>query len=76
MPRTETILRVFVASPSDLDEEKEALVSVIEEMNTVWSKKLATRLDYIDWKTNTYPDFGADAQAVINEQIADDMIFL
>lgn len=72
MPRTETILRVFVASPSDLAEERETLESVIRELNNTWSNTLGIRLELVSWETHTYPAFGDDAQAVINDQIADD----
>lgn len=72
MPRTETILRVFVASPRDLAEERETLESVIHELNVTWSRTVGIRLDLIKWETHTYPSVGIDAQAVINEHIADD----
>jgi hypothetical protein len=72
MPRRETILRVFVASPSDLAEERETLESVIRELNNTWSKTLEIRLELVGWETHTYPAFGDDAQSVINDQIAGD----
>src|SRR5687768_17874850 len=37
-----------------------------------WSKTLEIRLELVSWETHTYPAFGDDAQAVINDQIADD----
>ena len=39
MPRQETILSVFVASPSDVDEERDRLEDAIRELNTVWARK-------------------------------------
>jgi len=72
MPRTETILRVFVASPDDLAEERKTLESVIQELNITWSKNSGIRFELVGWETHTYPSVGLDAQAVINEQIGDD----
>ncbi len=72
MARQETILSVFVASPSDLDEERIRLEEVIRELNTAWARHLGIRLELLQWETDAYPSFGEDPQAVINEQIPDD----
>lgn len=72
MPRNETIIGVFVASPSDVSEERKALESVAHELNKTWSKNLNLRLDLIKWETDTHPGFGAYSQDVINEQINDE----
>lgn len=72
MARQETILSVFVASPSDVDEERNRLEQVIRELNTAWARDLGIRLELIRWETDAYPSFGKDPQAVINEQIPDD----
>jgi len=72
MARQETILTVFVASPSDVDEERNCLEEVIRELNTAWARELSIRLDLVRWETHAYPSFGEDPQAVINQQIPDD----
>lgn len=72
MARYETILSIFVASPSDVDEERNRLEEVIRELNTTWSRDLGVRLELVRWETHAYPSFGEDAQAVINDQIPDD----
>jgi hypothetical protein len=72
MARQETILSVFVASPSDVDEERNRLEEVIRELNVTWARELGVRLELIRWETHAYPSFGEDAQAVINDQIPDD----
>lgn len=71
MPRSETIINVFVASPSDVAEERSSLETVIHELNKTWSNKLGLRLDLIKWETDVYPSFGDSAQDVINNQIND-----
>lgn len=72
MARQETILSVFVASPSDLEEERNKLEEVIREHNITWARDLGVRLDLVRWETHAYPSFGVDPQAVINEQIPND----
>lgn len=72
MARQETILSVFVASPSDVEEERDKLEEVIREHNITWARDLGVRLDLVRWETHAYPSFGADPQAVINEQIPND----
>ncbi|MDK8465258.1 hypothetical protein [Marinobacter sp. SS13-12] len=72
MPRNETVINVFVASPSDVSEERKALESVVHELNKTWSKNLNLRLDLIKWETDVHPGIGAYSQDVINEQINDE----
>ncbi len=72
MARQEIILSVFVASPSDVDEERTRLEEVIRELNITWSRDLGVRLELVRWETHAFPSFGEDAQAVINAQISDD----
>jgi hypothetical protein len=72
MARSETVISVFVASPSDVLEERKALESIAQELNKTWSKNLNLRIDLIKWETDIYPGFGRYSQDVINEQINDD----
>ena len=72
MPRQETILSVFVASPNDVDEERNRLEDIIREFNKLWSRQLRIRLELIRWETDSYPSFGEDPQSVINAQIPED----
>lgn len=72
MPRSETIIGTFVASPSDVEEERAALESVVAELNKTWSKNLNLRLDLMKWETDVHPGFGQYSQDVINTQINDE----
>jgi hypothetical protein len=72
MPRQITELQVFVASPSDVDEERHILETVIEELNTTWSDTLGVRLKLLSWRTHAVPGVGRDAQDVINRSIPED----
>ncbi|SIO35415.1 protein of unknown function [Singulisphaera sp. GP187] len=73
MPRQESILSVFVASPSDVSLERTRLEEVIGDLNHTWSRSLGVRLDLVRWETHAYPGFGEDAQDVINQQLPDDI---
>jgi len=72
MPKTQTILSVFVASPDDVAEERDCIEDTVKELNNVWSKKLQISLELIKWESHTHPGISEDSQAVISEQIEDD----
>lgn len=72
VPRSETVLQVFVASPGDVTEEREVFESVVDELNRTWSKSLGVRLELLRWETTTRPGIGREPQAVINSQIGDE----
>jgi hypothetical protein len=72
-------IKVFLASPGDVTEERAQLPKIIQDINLIISaiapeKKVL--LDLIKWETNTYPSMGNGAQAVINEQIPEYNIFI
>lgn len=75
MPRKEVVLSVFIASPQDVEEERNRIEDVIREFNQTWTREFGLRLEPVKWETHTHPDFGADAQAVINKQISQDYDF-
>lgn len=72
MSRAETIVTVFVASPSDVTEERAVLEDVIRNHNDTWARTLGVRFELIKWETHTHPGVGIDAQAVINAQLPTD----
>jgi hypothetical protein len=72
MPRRETILSVFVASPSDVAEERAALEDVVRELNSTWGRPLGCRLDLVRWETHAIPGLGIDAQEVIDRSVPQD----
>lgn len=72
MPRNETIITIFLASPSDVQEERKSLEYIVSELNKTWSKTLNTRFELLKWETDVYPNFGAYSQDVINKQINDE----
>ena len=72
MPRTESVVTVFISSPSDVSAEREILDSVVNELNRTWSRTLGIRLEPIMWETHSRPAFGNDPQDVLNDQFPDD----
>jgi hypothetical protein len=71
MSRNETVLQVFVASPSDVEAERRALDQVVAELNAIWVRSIGLRLELLKWENLAYPGFGEDPQAVINEALPD-----
>lgn len=73
MADTVNILKVFVSSPSDIEEERKIIADVIQELTNIWREQSGVILEYAGWKTHTTPGISAEGpQAVIDEQILDD----
>ena len=71
MPKTQTVLTIFVSSPGDVAEEREVFEDVVQELNGTWADTLGVRMDVVRWETRTAPGFRKDPQDVINSQISD-----
>src|SRR6266516_1373141 len=71
MSSTETVFRAFVASATDVSEERAILEDVIREFNITWSENFRVRIELLKWETHTYPSAGEYAQGVINRQIGE-----
>lgn len=72
MAKQITHISIFLASPSDLGEERIAVKNVVDELNSITRQTLNVHLDLLTWENSTYPSVGIDAQDVINSQIGDD----
>ena len=72
MARSTVVIQVFVASPSDLGPEREALELLVAELNRTWSKTLGVMLELVRWEKDVRPTVGSDPQDLINSQIAND----
>lgn len=59
LPGSPTVLRVVVASPSDVQQERDCLPRVIDELNHGLAGQLALRLELWRWETDTSPGFHA-----------------
>jgi hypothetical protein len=72
MAKQITHISVFLASPSDLNEERAVVKNVIDELNSIVRQTLNVHLDLLTWENNAYPSVGIDAQDVINKQLGDE----
>src|SRR5690242_6911529 len=73
MSRTDRsrMIKVFVASPSDVTAEREGLARLVRDINDVLAflvPEKQLKLELVRYETHTYPDVGAP-QDVINRQI-------
>lgn len=66
------VLKIFIASPSNLTEERECIEKVVARINSTIGRRINIFLQILSWECSVYPDIGDDAQDVINRQINDD----
>lgn len=71
MAREITLLRVFVASPEDVKEERIAVDNAVRELNYFLDRD-NIQLKVVKWETDVTPGVGEDQQDVINQDIGDD----
>jgi hypothetical protein len=67
-----TVLRVLIASPSDVAEEREVLTNVVLDWDAAHSKAERIVLMPVKWETHAHPASGDYPQGIINKQIVDD----
>lgn len=72
MPKQTHLFKIFVASPSDVAEERVVLETVVTQLNQIWSSTLGMIFELLKWETSVHPSFSSDPQEAINEQIAPD----
>ena len=64
-----TIYNVFIASPSDVSEERDIAREVIYEWNELNSDEHKTLLQPIRWETHSFAEMGDRPQAIVTRQI-------
>jgi hypothetical protein len=69
-------VRIFVASPGDVSEEREIVSMVVDELRRIVGKLRHVELEAVRWETHAWPDIGDGAQDVINRQIGQYDIFV
>jgi hypothetical protein len=55
MPRQPKLLRVFVASPSDVGVERTRLEAIVDEINKTIGSGSGTQLELVKWETHVTP---------------------
>ena len=75
--QTQTVrkVRLFVASPGDVQRERDSIVRVVTELNNTIGYNLELIVELVRWETHVRPQLGKP-QAVINAQIGDYDIFV
>lgn len=63
------VIKVFLASPMDLVEERETFRRVLERISERFGRRLGARFDVVCWERDVRPDCADDAQDVVNRQI-------
>lgn len=74
MPSTRKIIRAFLASPGDLQEERKAIRDVVDEFNMSWANELGYQVELIGWE-ETVSGFGRP-QHLINQDLDQCELFL
>ena len=67
MSSTRKILRAFLASPGDLQEERKAVHDAVVEFNEAWADELGYQIELVVWK-DTAASFGRP-QYLINQDV-------
>jgi len=71
MPHPTQLVRIFLASPGDVSDERSAARRIIAETNRTIASSQGITLQLVGWDTDTVPQLGADPQSIVNSQIAD-----
>ncbi|GFO80538.1 MAG: hypothetical protein A49_01650 [Methyloceanibacter sp.] len=66
------LLRVFVASPADVQAERDALGEIVKNINTTLAGVEPIQLRLVRWEDDVEPAVGGDAQSIVNAQIGND----
>ncbi|MDD4993745.1 MAG: hypothetical protein PHR83_16105 [Paludibacter sp.] len=65
------VYRILIASPSDVEEEREIISKVIQEWNDLHSYNKKVVLLPLRWETHSAPQMGMRPQEVINKEVVD-----
>lgn len=76
MPRDIKLLRVLIASPQDLAQERQLIPRALNEMNRSELSEMPFRFEALTWESHGAPDFGECPQDVLNQQLSDFDIYL
>jgi hypothetical protein len=67
MSTTRKVISVFLASPGDLEPERRAAKSAVDEINETWANKQGYHVELVGWE-DTIPGFGRP-QELINQDL-------
>lgn len=74
MPKNILKYKILIASPSDVRDEREAMESVIEELNITYGSRANLAIELIKWETHTAPAMGLtnNTQNIVDNDLGDD----
>lgn len=72
MAQTITLYKIFVASPSDLNDERGLIEEIVDELNLSTFNNSDIKIELVKWETHVNPGVGKYPQQVINTDINND----
>lgn len=73
MPSTITKYKIFLASPSDVQDERDSIDDVIKELNLTFGKERDIHLELLKWETHSAPAIAINhPQEIINTDLGQD----
>ncbi|RLD38698.1 MAG: hypothetical protein DRI97_13420 [Bacteroidetes bacterium] len=73
MAETVTKYKIFLASPSDISEDRDSIEEVIKELNLTYGSQNNIVIELIKWETHSAPGVSSvDQQELINQDINDE----
>lgn len=71
MSKPVTMLQVFIASPGDVQEERDVICQVLQDWNDRHADEYGYVLQPRRWEKHSTPELGGRPQAILNRQIVD-----
>jgi hypothetical protein len=71
MPREVKEYSCLLISPTDVQNEREALTDLVNRWNAQIGKALSCRIDLVKWESHATPDLSGPPQEVIDRQLVD-----
>lgn len=72
MPTKATVYRALIASPSDVQEERNATKDVVMQWNAAHSRQHGVYIEPVLYETHVAKDLGDSPQNIISDQLIDD----
>ena len=72
MTYSATVINVMIASPSDVETQRQIVRDVIHEWNAIHTKDRCVVLMPVGWESHACPKMGASAQEIINKDVLAD----
>src|SRR4051794_9426428 len=74
MANSRKVVKVFLASPSDLPDERRSAKSVVDEFNKLWGDRFGFHVELVGWE-DTISGYGRP-QEIINRDLAQCELFI